>query len=115
MTVKIISTEPDGGIRTHIFPSARTSHRIDRLNEKHDAGNIQAPVRTFNDILQINDPRYTVSGLNNYEVKQNMEIAWIMLHDEDGGKSSLLVSAPAVCYIMSEGKTVDRFRLDFMD
>ena len=115
MTVKIISMEPDGGERTHLFPSARINYRIDRLNGSLNAGDKEVPFRTFNDAVRINNPVHTVSGLSNYEVMQNMEIAWVILHDEDGGIAPLLVSAPAVCYIMSEGKTIDRFKLDFLE
>lgn len=115
MTVKIILMEPDGGERTHLFPSARINYRVDRLNGSLDVGDKQVPFRTFNDVVQRNNPQHVVSGLNNYEVKQNMQIAWVTLYDEDGGIAPLLVSAPAVCYIMSEGKTVDRFKLDFLE
>ena len=115
MTVKIISMEPDGGERTHLFPSASINYRIDRLNGSLNAGDKEVPFRTFNDAVRINNPVHTVSGLSNYEVMQNMEIAWVILHDEDGGIAPLLVSAPAVCYIMSEGKTIDRFKLDFLE
>jgi len=115
MTVKIISVESDGTEAINLFPSERINYRINRLNGSRDCGDKEAPFRTFGDVLRINNPQYTVSGLSNYEVKQNMEIAWVMLYDDNNGIAPLLVSAPAVCYIMSDGKTVDRFKLDFIE
>lgn len=116
MTVKVVSMESDGGERTHLFPANRINYRVDRLNGSlKPEGDKEVPFRTFNDILRVNNPEHVVSGLQNYEVKQNMEIAWVFLYHEDGGIAPLLISAPATCYVMSEGKTIDRFILNFIE
>ena len=116
MTIKIVSMETDGGERTYLFPSARINYRIDRLNGSLKPNpDKEVPFKTFNDVLRINNPQHVVSGLQNYETSQNMEIAWVMLYDEDGGIAPLVISAPSTCYIMSEGRTIDRFILNFLE
>lgn len=108
MTVKIIAHESDGGTTTHIFPATRISHKEYVLNDNN------TPNETFDQHVRRQNPEHVVSGLGNQNTSQNMRVSCIMLHD-NSGISPLLVSAPAACYIMSEGKTIDQFTLNFID
>ena len=113
MTVKIVTTETDGGERVYLFPAARVQYRVTQLNNPN--ANDGMPPRTFGDVSRGNNPQYVVSGLQNLDVKQNMQMAWVYLNDEEGGLAPMIVSSPATCYIMVDGKTIDRFRLDFLE
>ncbi len=116
MTIKIVSKETDGQERVHLFPAERIDYMIQRLNPPLDyRSDKQLPFKTVDDVLAVDNPQFVVSGLSNYAVNQNMEVAWVSLYDVDGGIATMFITAPATCYVLSEGKTIDRFYLCFLE
>jgi hypothetical protein len=109
MTLKIISQESDGLPKTDLFAAERISHKEFVLRPSNH------PAETFEDIVDNSKPRYVISSLTNTNTSQNLRYSWVFLHGEDDDISPLLISAPAECYIMAGGKTIDTFKLDFID
>ena len=109
MTVKVIVQQAEGE-DVYLFPTTRVSYQIKQLG-----GDYSGPKETFYQYAERQNPQYVISGINESNVTKNTLMAWISLYDEDGSISMVLVGAPATCYIMSEGKTIDRFFVTFIE
>jgi hypothetical protein len=109
MTVKIITERTDGYPGTHLFLASRVEHLEQPLNDGSH------PDETFEALCERNKPRFVVTGLSNPSTSQNLHYSAIFLYGEGDDIAPLLVSAPAYIYIMAEGKTIDHYRLGFID
>jgi len=109
MTLKVVSQENDGFYKTDLFVAERISHREGKLND------VTHPMQSFDDVVSQLKPDYVVSVLTNTDTTQNFWYSWVILHGEEDDVKPLLISAPATCYVMVGGKTIDTFRLDFIN
>jgi hypothetical protein len=109
MTIKIIVETTNSYPKTYLFTASRIEHYECPLNDGNH------PTDTFGSLCQRNNPRFVVTGLDNVDNSQNMHYSSVYLYGDDDDISPMLISAPASIYVTVDGKTIDYYRLGFIE
>jgi hypothetical protein len=99
LTLKVVSTDIDGNVTTNLFYGESINH-TERL-EKADG------LKTYT------NAKY-VGSLMNMAGTQEFVASHVLINDSDGyQKDNILVLPYSECFIMANGRTVDKFISSF--
>lgn len=106
LTLKVITTDPEGQKKTHLFYGEWIQHKETETNNQE-----------FNLKLCLEQREAVIGTINPTETpesKQAYYVSRVSIYGEGETPKQLLWILPhADCYIMHEGKTVDTFYVEF--